>query len=601
MRIFWFSMHRVLMETELPRLRGLGYEVFVPAYLSLLTDQSAVREWDSGQATSLPPPVFARLAGHNFFDGPIPRDIAEILNTYFDACLVTMNVDWVTEMAKVFDGKLIFRTYGQVGVLSEMLEERGLLPILTERDNFWWMPHADEVTLHEHDWFKERSRVVPYCVTPDVKQRQGTWQKNGRRNEIMAMSPNIANPYYFRKYRFLKKNFSDLPVRIYGVQTTHVWDAQVAGTLPRGELLNRYETAAGYLYSYQDPDVCYLPPIEMMVIGGPVVFLANSLLARYFTSDPPGLARTVEEARKKCGRLLANDRDFAAEVIRAQAPAVARYDPEKVWPLFDAAMTEVLSPAGNNHGVPVTFSSRRGSTDRPRIYLLLHATDGEIQFKDGFYRSENPLLKRLNSLVRSIVEKTPYDVILTCRPGKAGLVHGFFKMAGFRDRVLVGPLDLFASKALNGRMGLRRRMAGFLKPVFLRAKRMSRFLMQNATSVHGWLGIIFHAFRERMDKLLMAVVVDRASVRRSLARTLVQGINEDLACTAVLVPCPVQYPEIAGIQEKAVFRIADPEAGGTAVLQTRSLDGHGAAFNEQQILESLHVMILKSSASRRRI
>ena len=44
-RIFWLGMHNVLMQTELPRLRMLGYEVFHSPYLSDVIDQSAVREW----------------------------------------------------------------------------------------------------------------------------------------------------------------------------------------------------------------------------------------------------------------------------------------------------------------------------------------------------------------------------------------------------------------------------------------------------------------------------------------------------------------------------------------------------------------------------
>lgn len=577
MRIFWFSMHKVLMETELPRLRALGFEVFVPPYLSLLTDQSAVREWDGAQPSSLPPPVYSRLAKHNFFDGSIPTDIAEILNAHFDACLVTMNVDWVSEIAKVYKGKLIFRTYGQVGRLSEMLEERGMLPMLTERDNFWWMPHAEEASLHEHDWFKERMRVVPYCVTPDVKQRQGVWGMRAHRHEIMAMSPNIANPYYFQKYRFLKNNFSDLPIRIYGVQTTNVRDPQVAGTLPRAEFLDRYESAAGYLYSYQDPDVCYLPPIEMMVIGGPVVFLPGSLLSRYFTVDPPGLARNVDEARQKCCRLLANDREFADQIIRSQEPIVARYDPEKVWPLFDAALREALSSKGDNKGRPPVLSPRAENKPRDRIYLFSHESKGKIFFQEGVYRSENRLMDRLKSIVGSLMEKTPFDVVVTCHPRETGLVYGYFNAIEFRDRFLVAPLNAFASKSLNDRVGIRRRLVSRLKPVFLRAKQLSRYLLRNATGLHGWLGGVFHSVREKADKALMSLVVERPSVMNSLARSLVRGIDEDPACVAVLVPGPEGYPETADFKKRKVIRISD--------------------FDEKQIFDSLHQLILKRSHS----
>jgi len=44
-RIFWLGMHKLLVTTELNRLRMLGYEVFNPPYLSSIIDQSAVRDW----------------------------------------------------------------------------------------------------------------------------------------------------------------------------------------------------------------------------------------------------------------------------------------------------------------------------------------------------------------------------------------------------------------------------------------------------------------------------------------------------------------------------------------------------------------------------
>ena len=103
----------------------------------------------------------------------------------------------------------------------------------------------------------------------------------------MITSPNIKNIHHNIHYKFLKKNFNEKHFRYYGVQLDSIKDSQVVGTLPRGELLNRFQSAAGYLYTHNDPWVCYLPPIEMMVVGGPVLFMKGSLLDDFFHKNAP--------------------------------------------------------------------------------------------------------------------------------------------------------------------------------------------------------------------------------------------------------------------------------------------------------------------------
>lgn len=107
-RIFWMGMHKVLMQTELPRLRELGFEVFNPPYLSEVVDQSATLDWDSNQESTLPKDVFDKLSKTRFFYNSHSEETAEILNEYFDAVVVTINPDWLKEMLAVYEGPLIF-------------------------------------------------------------------------------------------------------------------------------------------------------------------------------------------------------------------------------------------------------------------------------------------------------------------------------------------------------------------------------------------------------------------------------------------------------------------------------------------------------------
>src|SRR5205823_5769956 len=108
-RIFWLGAHQLLVNTELARLRQLGYEVFNPPYLSHVLDQSALTSWNRGQPSTLPPDVFERLASYNFFYNTLDPEIADILNDYFDAVIVTIVARWVMEILRVFRGPILFR------------------------------------------------------------------------------------------------------------------------------------------------------------------------------------------------------------------------------------------------------------------------------------------------------------------------------------------------------------------------------------------------------------------------------------------------------------------------------------------------------------
>src|SRR3954451_21877723 len=124
-RLFWLGMHKVLSRTELPRLRQLGYEVFNPPYLSTIYDQSANLEWDKDQPSTLPAEVFDRLSKYNFFYNHIEPEIAELLNTYFDAVVVTILPHWLAPILTTFRKTIIYRTYGQTyQICAHLIEFR---------------------------------------------------------------------------------------------------------------------------------------------------------------------------------------------------------------------------------------------------------------------------------------------------------------------------------------------------------------------------------------------------------------------------------------------------------------------------------------------
>jgi len=344
-RIFWFGAHKLLVNTELARLRHLGFEVFNPPYLSQVLDQSAVTTWDRDQRSTLPPDVFEALSEYDYFYRSIDPEIVDLINTHFDAVVVTIVARWATEFLRFFKGPILYRTYGQTALVSDNFEACGGRALIEQHPNFHFMPHDALTGEAEADWLRQRMTVVPYCLSDDIFANRGTWMGDGVAGEILVTAPNIlGNVFHRSHYDFLKEFFYHDHFRFMGVQPLgRMVDPQVVGSLHRSEQLAMFRRAAGSFYSYRDPRVCYLPPVEMMVFGGPVIYLSGSLLAAYIGRDGPGEAGSITEARRKCAWLRApEERRFVDEVQTAQAGVVDRYDPALVWPVFDAVMLRLL-------------------------------------------------------------------------------------------------------------------------------------------------------------------------------------------------------------------------------------------------------------------
>ncbi|QCG92189.1 hypothetical protein [Azospirillum sp. TSH100] len=362
-RIFWFGAHKLLVGTELARLRALGYEVFNPPYLSHIPDQSVASTWDRNQPTTLPPEVFDKLSKYNFFYNSISPEIADILNSQFDAVVVTIVARWTAEILRVYDGPCIFRAYGQTHLLSDEFELCGVRPLIENRDNFHFCPHSDKTMEAEADWLRSRGTVIPYCLSEDIFQHRGIWAASTDRNDsILVTAPNIlGNPFHRAHYDFLKEFFHQKHFKYCGVQLVDIDDDHVVGSLERRKQIGMFADASGYLYTYRDPRVCYLPPVEMIVLGGPVAYLSGSLLARHIGKGGPGEAASVMDAHRIVNAFRAKDHVFIDEVRQSQQHIATLYDPAHVWPIFDREMARMIGgrPASGTRPQPGADGRRR--------------------------------------------------------------------------------------------------------------------------------------------------------------------------------------------------------------------------------------------------
>jgi glycosyltransferase involved in cell wall biosynthesis len=530
----------------------LGYEVFNPPYISPIKDQSANLDWDRDQQTTLPASVFAKLSNYDFFYNWIDPQISELLNQHFDAVIVTISPNWLTAFAKVYEGKLIYRVYGQIDTLSRHLFKVGMLGALDKRDDFWFVPHAAEALQGEHAWLRERMDVVPYSLPEDIFAHQDTWI--GGEREIALSCPNVDNHFYRAHFGFLKANFPDPHFRYFGKQLAKSNDPNIVGTLERADFLERFRRASGYLYTYTDARVCYLPPLEMMVLGGPVLFLRGSLLDRFMPADAPGRCESIEHAKALARRLLDGDKPLISSIVGSQTDLRRRYSPDYVWPIFDATFRRIL--AETNAAPRWLIETALPPSDARRVYVLHHFPGHPVVFDGRGYAAYDGIPRVVRLVVQALSATPDVEVVVTAYAHQVETISAFFRGERFAKNVRVLCVDpqhlpkLPAGGAKGSRRlsiwRLARRSAKFSRKM---ARRSFRALVPE--SIRGAL----RSSTRRYTRY--AAALRGAETGSNQVAQYIRLINSDPACVAVLVPHYYWFPEALGLSQRMLMYLPD--------------------------------------------
>ena len=412
-RILWIGCHKLLVKTELQALRELGYEVYRPTYLSDIYDQSAVTEVDSNP-TTLPPEICQILANTNFFYEPISLKISKIINEYFDVCIVTISPTWLMHLSNAFKGKLIFRTYGQPYQLTVEFETLGITSKLLNRKEFYYLPHSRKSLESEHEWIKSRAIEVPYWIEEDVFELENSWDYRKMNGKIGLLCPNIGNPYYFNHYLYLQKFFKEKYFSIFGVQRKKQDDIRVLGTLPRSELLTSMQNLSGFLYTYKEKNTCYLPPIEAVILGVPVLYPEGSLLSKYLGKNGPGEWRDEKSAKNLAKRLRSGDVDLIKKIRDSQVSLKDLYRQRTCISRFNEVFREVIE----SHEEEESLSSKT-------VVIPFYFPGNIVSFNGDSYSTAEGIPRVVKFYVETLLENG-YKVTVLAHEFQVANYWGYF-------------------------------------------------------------------------------------------------------------------------------------------------------------------------------
>jgi hypothetical protein len=323
-RLLWSVNHKTLMQAEVPILRSLGWEVFVPKIFPDHPEfRSAATTYEYDAALGLPPATLAVLNRHNFIERTWSPTVTEIVNSRFEAIVVNFSyyVTPLFEAATKFHGTLIARAFGREHPrrYSELASQRdGLLGELAAMgDRFIFGQGYANIAEVEDPPLPQRARTITVPLPDWIYRHHDTW--SGGAGKAVFLCPSIAIPgYYSDVYDRIKKDFGDLPHVIFGRQPKPVADPAVLPYLTDDELVALLRAAPVFVYPSAEPRHIHYSPLEAIIVGTPVLYRRGALTDVIAGTPLPGACTDTGEMRDKARRLLAGDRGLAEAIRTSQ-------------------------------------------------------------------------------------------------------------------------------------------------------------------------------------------------------------------------------------------------------------------------------------------
>lgn len=346
-RILWLLNHSALLNREVPILVELGYEVFIPKIAMFDVSANVTYEFDS--TLTIPHEALEKLNQVDFYSSTISQEIMEIMNKYFDVCLFIHNTNVIQSLLSRFEGILGYRAFGRISAegthtdfVINSLGVGGLKKIEELNDRFFFLQISENIAEIECDCFKKRARYVPVGFEKNAMVSD-IWQ--GNTNQLLFVCPRIKMSGYFEKtYRTFSKEFAGIPYVIAGSQPIKVEnDEHVLGYLSKEEYQALFKNCKVMFYHSQEKRHIHYHPLEAIMSGMPLVYMAHGHLDCLGGEELPGRCETIEEARKKIKSILKGNKKLIDSIRKTQPILVEKYMYDYCKEKWESALEEMYS------------------------------------------------------------------------------------------------------------------------------------------------------------------------------------------------------------------------------------------------------------------
>ncbi len=351
------------MQYEVPLLHSMGFEVFVPKAIPRTTEfRSGAVDFSFDKTLTVPEHALKVLNSCDFYQRHWPSNVVFYINRYFGTAFVMPIEEQFREGVKKFEGNLLMRAFGLINKASYHEDLRNIYGdevfcwIKAVRHRFWFAAGYEQLEECEPSLLAERSVYLPIGLPPSFWKNANTWTGTDRR--LLFLCPSIVkNPYYAAIYKQFKREFGDLPHVIVGRQDVPVDDPHVLGFVSDHELAELYKTCSVLLYPSREKRHVHYFPIEANVVGTPVIFYGDSLLARICNRKMLGAVSSVAEARSLINAILNREEDLIAALRKDQQDIAYFFSDEYCKPTWQTSFkSSGLGQALAKASAPSTFA-----------------------------------------------------------------------------------------------------------------------------------------------------------------------------------------------------------------------------------------------------
>ena len=329
-RLLYVLNHQTLRKAEVPILRELGYEVFIPKILGDDPEfRSADVTYEYDDALTCSAAALAELNAQDFYTRPWSPTVKAILNQEFDVVVASWYLAPLIEAITHFQGLIVARVFGRElphryidffpgssgAHFSHAIDRMG--------NRFVFGQGYDNLADVEPDTLSTRAHTITVRLPSHIFDRQGSWSGDG--DAAIFLCPRVLESGYYRdRYEEIKRDFGDLPHAIFGRQVMTVDDPAILGDLTDDSLITLYAKAPVFVYPSSEPRHLHYSPIEAMVIGTPVLYRHGSQIDTLTGgANTPGACADTTEMRAKARALVAGDRRLA-DAIRQRQDSIVR-------------------------------------------------------------------------------------------------------------------------------------------------------------------------------------------------------------------------------------------------------------------------------------
>jgi hypothetical protein len=338
------------MPAEVPILRSIGWEVFVPKIIPEHDPNypSAITTYDYDATLTLSTSALLALNRHDFYKHRWSPTVEDIIDRHFDAIISTFSIYTtpLSEAARKFRGQIIARVFGRehprtYAELAAASRNKDLLPELGAVGNRFVFGQAyGNLADIEPEELRSRRHTITVPLPAKFYNHQNTWRGNGSR--AVFTCPWIRPGFHYGNiYDGIKKKFGDLPHLIFGRQYAPFDDPAVLPYLTDTELLDLYAATPVFVYPHTEPRHVHYSPLEAMVVGTPTLYLRGALIDTLTgCADLPGACETIEEMHAKAQRLLSGDRILADAIRATQGQVLETLSPELARRQWEAVLAD---------------------------------------------------------------------------------------------------------------------------------------------------------------------------------------------------------------------------------------------------------------------